>query len=247
MKASSTKGPKGVSVLLFGDEPLVAEYRRVASSCGYEILSPGETKNLKGAATRASIALELSNVDLAAKKERLVALDKALPETTAILTSSVNVTVLDQSSWVSMRHRLIGIAAFPTLLEKDLVEIAPSVYTLDPAVAVAVRFLGSLKKKAAVVQDRVGMVMPRILCQVINETMFAVQDGTSSPGEIDLAMKLGAGYPLGPLEWGERVGFGQVYATLKALHDDLGEERYRICPLLKEIATTGKFWRDGSK
>jgi len=247
LKTSSIRGTKRGAVLLFGDEPLVAEYRRVIASCGYDVLIPKRTKNLGGAAVRASIALELSNIDPEAKRKRLVALDHALPATTAILTSSVNVTVLDQSSWVTMRHRLVGIAAFPTLLDRDAVELAPSVYTLDPAVGVAVRFLESLKKQAAVVQDRVGMVMPRILCQMINEAMFAVQDGASSPREIDIAMKLGAGYPLGPLEWGEKIGFGQVFATLRALHDELGEERYRICPLLKEIATTGKFWGDGTQ
>ena len=86
------------------------------------------------------------------------------------------------------------------------------------------------------------MVLPRILCQIINEAMFAVQQEVAAPNDLDTAMKLGMNFPSGPLEWGEKIGFKQVYAVLDALHVDLGEERYRICPLLKEIAVTGKFW-----
>jgi len=84
--------------------------------------------------------------------------------------------------------------------------------------------------------------LPRILCQIINEAMFAVQQDVAVPKDVDMAMKLGMNFPSGPIEWGEKIGFKQVYAVLDALHADLGEERYRICPLLKDIAVTGKFW-----
>jgi len=244
LKSPPDTAKKSAAVLLVGDESLIADFGRVTASRGYEVLSPKEVKNFKGMAPRTHIALELTNIDSAKKKERIEALDQCLPPTAAILTSSVNVTVLEQSTWVTMKHRLVGIGAFPTFINRDVVELAPSVHTLEPAVGVAVKFVESLKKQAVVVQDRVGMVMPRILCQIINEAMFAVQEGTASPKEIDVAMKIGAGYPLGPLEWGERIGFAQVVATLSAIHAYLGEERYRICPLLREIATTGKFWGD---
>jgi len=241
LKSSSLQKNR-LSVFIVGDDPLVAEYSEIASACNYATISPDEIKNLKSIAGKISIALELSNLDLDRKKKNLEALDKALPETTAILSSSINVSALDQSQWIIMKHRLVGIAALPTLIRNSVVEVSPTVYTNESAVEVARKFFISIKKDVAIVQDRVGMVLPRILCQIINEAMFAIQQDVALPKDIDTAMKLGMNYPSGPIEWGERIGFKQVYAVLDALHTDLGEERYRICPLLKEIAVTGKFW-----
>jgi 3-hydroxybutyryl-CoA dehydrogenase len=229
-------------VLIVGDDSLVAEYSEIVSAFNYATISPNKIKNLKPIAGTVSIALELSNLDLDRKKKNLEALDKTLPETTAILSSSVNVSALDQSQWIIMKQRLVGIAALPTLIRNSVIEVSPTVYTNESAIDVARRFFSSMKKDIAIVQDRVGMVLPRILCQIINEAMFAVQQDVALPKDIDTAMRLGMNYPSGPIEWGERIGFKQVYAVLDALHTDLGEERYRICPLLKEIAITGKFW-----
>jgi 3-hydroxybutyryl-CoA dehydrogenase len=229
-------------VLIVGDDSLVAEYSEIVSAFNYATISPNKIKNLKPIAGTVSIALELSNLDLDRKRKNLEALDKTLPETTAILSSSVNVSALDQSQWIIMKQRLVGIAALPTLIRNSVIEVSPTVYTNESAIDVARRFFSSMKKDIAIVQDRVGMVLPRILCQIINEAMFAVQQDVALPKDIDTAMRLGMNYPSGPIEWGERIGFKQVYAVLDALHTDLGEERYRICPLLKEIAITGKFW-----
>jgi len=232
-----------LSVFIVGDDSLVDEYSEIASGFNYAIIAPDKINSLKPIAGKISIALELSNLDLDRKKKNLTALDKALPETTAILSSSINVSALDQSQWIMMKHRLVGIAALPTMIRNSIVEVSPTVYTNESAVDVARKFFLSIKKDIAIVQDRVGMVLPRILCQIINEAMFAVQQDVASPKDIDTAMRLGINYPSGPIEWGERIGFKQVYAVLDALHTDLGEERYRICPLLKEIAAAGKFWR----
>ena len=229
-------------MLIVGDDSLVAEYSEIVSAFNYATISPNKIKNLKPIAGTVSIALELSNLDLDRKRKNLEALDKTLPETTAILSSSVNVSALDQSQWIIMKHRLVGIAALPTLIRNSVIEVSPTVYTNESAIDVARRFFSSMKKDIAIVQDRVGMVLPRILCQIINEAMFAVQQDVALPKDIDTAMRLGMNYPSGPIEWGERIGFKHVYAVLDALHTDLGEERYRICPLLKEIAITGKFW-----
>jgi len=241
LKSPSSK--KNIPALLIaGDDTLVAEYSLLAQSSGYEVIPFTKIKSLKPLADKISIALELTNLDLDKKKENLVAMDKALPATTAIVTSSVNFSVLDQSGWITMKHRLVGIAALPTFLQNNLVEVAPSVHTVESTVDVVRKFFTSMKKETAIVEDRVGLVLPRILCQIINEAMFAIQQDVASPKDIDTAMKLGTSYPAGPIEWGEKMGFNQVFAVLTALQSDLGEERYRVCPLLKQIATTGKFW-----
>lgn len=230
------------AVLIAGDDALVTEYSLLAESSGYQVVPSTKMKGLRPLAGKISIALELTNLDLDRKKENIVAMDKALPATTAIVTSSVNLSVLNQSEWIAMKHRLVGIAALPTILQNSVVEVAPSVHTIESTVEVVRKFFASIKKETAIVGDRVGLVLPRILCQIINEAMFAIQQDVASPKDIDTAMTLGTNYPAGPIEWGEKMGFNQVYAVLTALQNDLGEERYRVCPLLKQLATTGKFW-----
>lgn len=68
---------------------------------------------------------------------------------------------------------------------------------------------------------------------IINEAYFTVQEGTASKTDIDLGMKLGTAYPKGPFEWCEEIGIANVYETLAALYEDTGDERYKICPMLK--------------
>jgi 3-hydroxybutyryl-CoA dehydrogenase len=134
----------------------------------------------------------------------------------------------------------VGIAALPTFIQKPLVEIAPTIYSPKETLEVTKRFFQSIGKEIEIVQDRVGMVLPRMLCRIINEAAFAITEDIATPQDIDTALKLGVNFPFGPFEWAEQIGLKQVYAVLSALHTDLQEERYRITPLLKQMAITHK-------
>ncbi len=134
-------------------------------------------------------------------------MDKAFPETTAILSSSVYVSALDQSQWIMMKRRRVRIAALPTLIKNSVVEVSPTVYTNESAVDVTRRFFNFMNKDVAIVQKRVEMVLPRIPYKIINEAMFAKQQNVALPKDIDTAMKLGMNYPSGPIAWGEWIGF----------------------------------------
>ena len=93
-----------------------------------------------------------------------------------------------------------------------------------------------LNTKYALVADSVGLVTPRIICMIINEAYYTVEEGTATRTDIDLAMKLGTNYPYGPFEWGNKIGLEHVYDLLKAVHEASNDERYLICPLLKQEA-----------
>ncbi|HET8860026.1 3-hydroxyacyl-CoA dehydrogenase family protein [Marivirga sp.] len=93
---------------------------------------------------------------------------------------------------------------------------------------------GKLETDFEIVEDRVGMVTPRIICMIINEAYYTVQEGTAEREDIDLGMKLGTNYPFGPFEWCEKIGLTKVYELLEAIYDDTKEERYKICPKLKK-------------
>jgi 3-hydroxybutyryl-CoA dehydrogenase len=92
----------------------------------------------------------------------------------------------------------------------------------------------NLGTEFCVVDDRVGMVTPRIICMIINEAFFTAQEGTASREDIDLAMKLGTHYPYGPFEWCRRIGIREVYELLERVHEDTCDSRYKISALLKK-------------
>jgi 3-hydroxybutyryl-CoA dehydrogenase len=243
-------------VYIVGETPMVEEYAELCASRGYDVLvawnEPSKIQHkfnsnfIKSSATiptDISIGLELSNTNTEQKKKNLEKLDKSLPPTAPILSSSVTISATEQSSWIAQKHRLVGIGALPTFTEKQLVEVAPTVFSPTETVEVVARFYVSLGKEIELVQDRVGMVLPRILCQIINESIFAVTDDVATPKDIDTAMKLGANHPFGPIEWAEKIGIKQVCAVLVALHNDLNEDRYRVSPLLKQMSIAGEWWK----
>ena len=94
------------------------------------------------------------------------------------------------------------------------------------------------------VEDRVGMVKPRVIFMIINEACYTLQEGTATIEDIDMAMKLGTNYPFGPFEWCDRIGVTSVFETLAAMYEDTKDERYKICPLLKTKYLKGEtFYR----
>jgi len=125
---------------------------------------------------------------------------------------------------------LYGFAGDPTFLERNILEVsAHEKNHLDSHV-----ILKKLGLKYALVGDRVGLVTPRIIAMIINEAYFTVQEGTASREDIDLGMKLGTNYPMGPFEWAKAWGVQNIYELLDALFLDTREERYKVCPLLKK-------------
>jgi 3-hydroxybutyryl-CoA dehydrogenase len=133
---------------------------------------------------------------------------------------------------------LIGINDLPSFVNRSLAEVSLLNKTDESALHNTMQKLGWEYK---LVEDRVGMVTPRIIMMIINEACYTLQEGTASMQDIDTSMKLGTNYPFGPFEWADRIGIRHVYETLSSLYDDTHDERYKICPLLKTI-----YLRNGS-
>ncbi|MEK6754786.1 MAG: 3-hydroxyacyl-CoA dehydrogenase family protein [Bacteroidota bacterium] len=248
--------PRRTRVYIVGESPMVEEYAELCGIHGFEVFvewneqpaafptfTAQTIKRARTIPSEISLALELTNTDLDRKRKNIQNLDRALPPTSAIVSSSVTVTATEQSTWAKYRNRLVGVSALPTLIQKPLVEVAPTVFSPKETIEVIQRFFHSLGKELALVQDRIGLVLPRILCQLINEASFALQEQIATPQDLDTAMKLGTGFPLGPIEWADKIGMKQVYAVLSALQRDLQEDRYRISPLLAQLAQGGTWWK----
>ncbi|WP_035562654.1 3-hydroxyacyl-CoA dehydrogenase family protein [Hymenobacter sp. IS2118] len=130
-----------------------------------------------------------------------------------------------------------GFCGLPTLIKRPLLEISIANEADRDKLAETCAALGTDYR---VVADRVGLVTPRVICQIINEACFTLQEGTASMQDIDLGMKLGTNYPHGPFAWANAIGVPRVYAVLEALWHDTHDERYKVCPLLKRQALRGE-------
>jgi 3-hydroxybutyryl-CoA dehydrogenase len=134
---------------------------------------------------------------------------------------------------------LFGFNGLPTMLNRPVLEV--SLYKQSDAEKLH-QVCEQLGTEYQVVEDRVGMATPRILCMIINEACYTLQEGTASIQDIDLGMKLGTNYPYGPFEWANAMGIAKVYKVLEALYEDTREERYKICPLLKTKYLRGEMF-----
>ncbi len=131
----------------------------------------------------------------------------------------------------------VGFVAMPDLDRAAVVEIVHGPQTTDAAISAAGAYFASLGKHVECVLRPVpGLVLGRLLCQLVNEAHFAVQQGVASAEDVDTALRLGLNHPRGPFEWCEEIGAEAVVAILDALHDELGEERYRVAASLREKA-----------
>ena len=123
----------------------------------------------------------------------------------------------------------IRINAWPSMINRSLTEIAVNDHSREE---VAISTLNTLQWKAQVVPDVPGMITPRILCTIINEAYFTLEQGVSSREEIDVAMKLGTNYPMGPFEWSQKIGLKNVHRLLDRLSRN--DSRYLPCDLLSQ-------------
>ena len=129
-----------------------------------------------------------------------------------------------------VRCKLFGFNGLPTFVNREYMEV--SLWKEEDKSALEY-IAKELDTEYLIVEDRVGMVTPRIIFMIINEACYTLQEGTAGIEDIDLGMKLGTNYPMGPFEWCNEVGVHHVYETLEAVYEDTKDERYKICPLLK--------------
>lgn len=128
---------------------------------------------------------------------------------------------------------LIGCNWLPGFIDMPVTEISLLDATQQPVLAAIMQQLGW---EYELVQDAVGMVTPRVVCMIINEAYMAAETNTASREDIDVAMKLGTNYPMGPFEWSKKIGIKEVYEVLAAVHIATGNERYAISELLEKEA-----------
>ncbi|HJU21770.1 MAG TPA: 3-hydroxybutyryl-CoA dehydrogenase [Casimicrobiaceae bacterium] len=191
----------------------------------------------------AALVIEAATENLELKLSILKDID-ALVDANAILasnTSSISITAL--ASVVSHPERFLGMHFFNPVPMMTLVELIRGLQTSDATVDAARTFAKRLGKTPIVVKNSPGFVVNRILCPMINEAIFALQEGLASAEDIDNGMRLGCNHPIGPLALADMIGLDVMLAVMNVFYDDFNDPKYRPAPLLKEMVAAGYLGR----
>lgn len=214
-------GGDGIAVV-HGDVPLALELADAAAAAGWQVLGPAEAEQREPPA----IVLDLSGGEPP---------DVPLQGGSQVICCAAgSLAALDPGG------AAVGFHALPPLAQSRLVELTRGPESAQSAARAAERFFAALGKHTVWVSDAPGLVLGRIVCQLINEAAFALGEGVGTAADIDAGMVYGLNHPRGPLGWADRIGLDQVLAVLEALHAERGEERYRAAPELRSRVLAGR-------
>jgi 3-hydroxybutyryl-CoA dehydrogenase len=240
-----------MKVVVAGELPLVEEVTAMCVAAGHDthtylvedFLSAVESGFLLEDVSDADVVIELHNESAAAKHELLLALGDAVPFRALILSSALAISATQAAAWLPRPERVVGFGLIPPLKPQGLVELAAAMQTAEEAMVRASEFWQGLGYEAVQVADGPGLVRARIVCCLVNEAVSALMEGVAEADGIDQAMKLGANYPYGPLEWADIIGLDIVLGVMTGLFEEWGDDRYRPSPLLRRMGLAGKLGR----
>ena len=191
----------------------------------------------------ADLFIEAAPEAIEIKQNLLEAAGRALRPEAILATNTSSLSVTKLATFTGRPDRFVGIHFFNPVPAMALVEVVRGLETSDATVATARAFAERVGKSPITVADSPGFVANRILFPMINEAIFALQEGVAGPEEIDQGMKLGANHPMGPLALADLVGLDTTLAVIETLQRDLGDPKYRPCPLLRRYVAAGKLGR----
>ncbi len=199
--------------------------------------------NALSAAAEADLVIEAVVEDLEVKRRTFAELDE-LTRADVILasnTSSLSITALGAAT--RRPDKVIGMHFMNPVPLMQLVEIVRGMATSDGTATTVIALAKRLGKTPVEAQDYPGFISNRILCPMINEAIYALMEGVGTPEAIDTVMKLGMNHPMGPLELADLIGLDVVLSIMNVLHEGLGDDKYRPCPLLKRMVAAGHLGR----
>lgn len=173
-------------------------------------------------------------------KERIFhTLDEVTPAGVILASNTSSVSITALAAQTGRPERVIGMHFMNPVPVMQLIEIVRGLATSDETVERITQLSRDLGKTPVLVRDSPGFVSNRVLMPMINEAIFCVHEGVAEAEAIDEIMKLGMNHPIGPLALADLIGLDTCLFILNVLHSDLGDDKYRACPLLRNYVAAG--------
>ena len=225
-----------------GLEKVVARGKMTADDAAALVARIRIADDLAGAAD-CQFVIEAVVEDAAAKQELFGQLNAICPRDTVFATNTSSLSVRELGEAGGRPQRFLGLHFFNPAPAMKLVELVATPQT-DPNVADMVRDLAvAVGKQPVLVQDSPGFVVNRLLIPMINEAILLLDQGVASAEDIDTAMKLGCGFPMGPLELSDLIGNDITLVTMQSLEKRLGSDKYAPARLLQQMVADSRLGR----
>jgi len=220
------------------------------------ILEDDREAALSRISTETSIAAGVGDVDLVIeavpekaelKYSIFEALDAHAPEHTILASNTSSISITEIAARTERPEQVIGMHFMNPVPVMKLVEVVRGLATNDETAAATHQLSEALGKTPVEVNDFPGFISNRVLMPMINEAVFALMEGVADAEAIDQVMKLGMAHPMGPLTLADLIGLDTCLNILEVLHRELGDDRYRPCPLLRKYVAAGWLGRKAGR
>jgi len=193
------------------------------------------------------LVIEAATENLEVKQHIMRQADEIMRPEAILATNTSSISITALAAATSRADRFIGMHFFNPVALMALVELIRGLLTSDETQARAAEFIRHVGKTAVSVKNSPGFAVNRVLCPMINEAIFALQDGVASAVDIDEGMKLGCNHPIGPLALADLVGLDTLLSVMEVFQRDFGDPKYRPAPLLREMVAAGLLGRKSGR
>jgi 3-hydroxybutyryl-CoA dehydrogenase len=198
-------------------------------------------------AAQTDLVVEAATEREAIKFEIFKKLDAAALEHTILASNTSSISITRIGAVTQRPDKVIGMHFMNPVPIMKLVEIIRGLPTSDETYEAVNAAAEKMGKTTVLAQDYAGFIVNRILMPMINEAVYALMEGVGSVEDIDAAMKLGTNQPMGPLTLADFIGLDTCLAIMNVLHDNLGDSKYRACPLLRKYVDAGWLGRKSGR
>lgn len=196
-----------------------------------------------GALSGCDLVVEAVSENFSIKKEVLTKVDEVLGADAILATNTSSISITTLAALTSRPAKVIGMHFMNPVPVMKLVEIINGHLTAPETTKAVVDAVNELGKTPVTANDYPGFVANRILMPMINEACYCLMEGVADTESIDTVMKLGCAHPMGPLQLADLIGLDVCLAIMEVLHRDLGDSKYRPCPLLRRMVAAGLLGR----